>query len=161
MPKKIIIITLVILIFDQLSKILISSNMDLGQSHMMINNFFYITYLHNYGAAWGIMQNQRIILIVISLIALVIMYRFMLNFKNNVRNMIAFGLLFGGILGNLIDRLLIGSVRDFIDFRIFGYHFPVFNISDMAIVCGVGLLIIAIIKGEDNENNCRGKSNKA
>jgi signal peptidase II len=157
MTKKIFIIAIVILLIDQLLKILVALNMSLGQSRTIINNFFYITHVNNYGAAWGIMQNKTIFLIIISLIALVIMYRFMLTFKNNLRNEIAFGLMFGGIIGNLLDRIFLGFVRDFIDFRILGYHFPVFNISDMAIVFGVILLIIAVIKGEDNENNRRRK----
>ena len=73
----------------------------------------------------------------------------MYKFKLNRRNIIAFGLLFGGIIGNLLDRFILGYVRDFLDFYILGYDFPVFNISDCAIVIGIILLIIAIIKGEE------------
>ena len=145
----VLILTIIILIIDQTSKILIASNMSLGDSFKVINNFFYITHVNNHGAAWGIMQNQIIILIIITLVALCFLFRFMLTFKSNLRNKIAFGLLFGGIIGNLIDRVFLGFVRDFLDFRIFGFDFPVFNIGDMAIVIGVALLIFAIIKGED------------
>ena len=73
----------------------------------------------------------------------------------------AFGLLLGGLSGNLIDRLFFGYVRDFLDFYIFGYDYPVFNIADICIVFGVILLIIAVLKGEDtNEDNSNRKSRK-
>ena len=158
MTKKIIVIAVVVLIIDQFLKVLVDANMLLNESITVINNLFYITYTNNYGAAWGIFQNQIFFLVTVSLIALIIIYRFMFTFKSNLRNEIAFGLLFGGIAGNLLDRLFLGSVRDFIDLRIFGYHFPVFNIADIVIVIGVFLLIFAIIKGEDHENNRRRKS---
>ena len=84
----------------------------------------------------------------------IIIYRFMYVFNKNKRNSVAFGLLFGGISGNLIDRTLLGYVRDFLDFKIFNYNYPIFNIADCAVVIGVILLIIAIFKGEDKvENN--------
>ena len=73
-------------------------------------------------------------------------------------NTLAFGLLIGGILGNLLDRLIFGYVKDFLHFYIFDYSFPIFNISDIAIVIGIFLIIIAVLKGE--EVNGRNKSNK-
>ena len=73
-------------------------------------------------------------------------------FKKNKRNDIAFGLLVGGLMGNLLYRILYVYVRDFFDFYIFGYDYTVFNIADIAIVIGVILLIVAIIKGEDSKN---------
>ncbi len=76
-------------------------------------------------------------------------------FKANFRNKLAFGLLLGGIAGNLFDRIIYGFVRDFIDLKIFTYNLPIFNIADMAVIFGSILIIYAIIKGEDlNENNC-------
>ena len=83
-------------------------------------------------------------------IAIFIIYRYMYNFKQNKRNNIAFGLIIGGIVGNLIDRVFLGYVRDFLSFKIFSYNYPIFNFADIFIVIGVFLLIIAILKGEDN-----------
>ena len=65
----------------------------------------------------------------------------------------AFGLLYGGIIGNLIDRMLYGYVIDFLDFKIFNFNYPVFNIADIGIVIGILLLIIAIFKKEDECGN--------
>ena len=73
----------------------------------------------------------------------------MYSFKKNRRNNIAFGLILGGIFGNLIDRILKGYVIDFLDFKIFNYDYPVFNIADIAIVVGVILLGYAILRKED------------
>ena len=65
---------------------------------------------------------------------------------------ISFYILLGGIIGNLIDRLIFGYVRDFLDFRIFNYNFPIFNISDICICLGIFLIIIKTIKEDKNDN---------
>lgn len=149
MNKKILLICIIALFFDQISKNIASVFLEVGESITIIKNFFNITYINNYGAAWSIFENQNILLIVLSLIALIIIYRYMYLFQKNRKNNIAFGLTLAGITGNLIDRTLFGYVRDFLDFNIFGYDYPVFNIADISVVVGVILLIIAIIKGED------------
>lgn len=153
MNKRILIIASIILFLDQLSKIMIETYLTLNDKISLIPNFFSITYTNNYGAAWSILNNKVYFLICITVIVLIIIYRYMNTFKENTRNIISFGLLFGGITGNLIDRLFLGYVRDFLAFKIFGYHFPVFNISDIAIFIGTALLTVAIIKGEDHGNN--------
>ena len=149
MNRKILVISIVVLILDQVSKGVIDIFLKLGESIPLINNFFNLYYIHNYGAAWGIFENNTILLISLTIVALIIIYRYMYLFTRNKRNDIAFGLLTGGIVGNLIDRILFGYVRDFFDFYIFGYDFPIFNVSDIAIVSGIFLLVIAIFKGED------------
>ncbi len=141
------------LLFDQISKILIGLYFNLNKSIVIIKNFFSITLVHNTGAAWSILQNKNIFILIFSIVALIIIYRFMFLFKTNKRNNFAFGLLVGGIFGNLLDRIIYGYVRDFFDFTIFSYDYPVFNIADIFIVIGVILLIIAIIKGEDSSAN--------
>lgn len=154
MNKKILLIFVITLFLDQLTKSLVQAFIKLEYSLEIIKNFFSLTYVNNYGAAWSILSNKNTFLIIISIISLVIIYRFMYVFNKNKRNSVAFGLLFGGISGNLIDRTLLGYVRDFLDFKIFNYNYPIFNIADCAVVIGVILLIIAIFKGEDKvENN--------
>ena len=155
MNKKTYLIAVLILIIDQISKSLIEIFFKLNESVMVIKNFFYITVVHNTGGAWSIFSNHSYLFIIASIVAIVLLIKFMFGFKNNLRNSIAFASLFGGIFSNLADRLFLGYVRDFLDFKIFGYDYPIFNIADIAIVIGVILLIIAVIKGEDKYDKSR------
>ncbi len=154
MNKRIFVVSVLVLLLDQLSKIIVSSFIALNEEIVILQNFFKITYLNNYGAAFSIMNFKVEFLSFISIIILVIIYRFIYSFKNNLRNNVAFGFIIGGLVGNLIDRVFLGFVRDFLAFKIFGFNFPVFNLADSFIVIGVILLVFAIIKGEDkiNEN---------
>ena len=152
MNKKTYIIAVIILIIDQISKSLIEIFIDLEESITVIPNFFYLTVAHNTGGAWSIFSNHSYLLIIASIIAIILLIKFMFGFKNNLRNNLAFAFLFGGIFSNLADRLFLGYVRDFLDFKIFGYDYPIFNIADITIVVGVFLLLIAIIKGEDRRD---------
>ena len=157
MKKKILYLSIIVLILDQLSKILCDMFLELNKPVSIINSFFSINYVQNEGAAWSIFSGQRIVLILIGLFALYFINKFIKDFKENKRNILAFGLLIGGILGNLLDRMFLGYVRDFLDFKIFGYNYPVFNISDIGIFLGVLLLIIASFKGEDYGSSSRRK----
>lgn len=154
--KKTYIIAVLILIIDQVSKSVIEIFFNLNESVPVIKDFFYITVAHNTGGAWSIFSNHSYLFIIASVIAIVLLIKFMFGFKNNLRNNIAFASLFGGIFSNLADRIFLGYVRDFLDFKIFGYDYPIFNIADITIVVGVVLLIVAVIKGEDK----RDKSSK-
>ena len=151
MNKKTYLIAVLILIIDQVSKSVIEIFFHLNESVRVIKDFFSITVVHNTGGAWSIFSNHSYLFIIASVIAIVLLIKFMFGFKNNLRNNIAFACLFGGIFSNLADRIFLGYVRDFLDFKIFDYHYPVFNLADVAIVVGVIFLIIAIIKGEDHK----------
>lgn len=158
MNKKKITISIIVLIIDQILKLLVQT---FSTNISMIKNFFAITYYQNTGAAWSILEGQQVLLILVAVVMLVVVYSMMFSFEENKLTNFAFGVLFGGIVGNLIDRILFGYVRDFIAFTIFGYHFPIFNIADVAIVVGVILLIIDTIKGEiKNGNRSRRKLTK-
>jgi len=153
MSRKVYIISILIFLIDQLSKSLISTYLKLNEGISIIQDFFYIRYINNYGASWGILENNRTLLIILSLIAIIILLRYMYSFKKTKLNMYAFGFLLGGILGNLADRLLYGYVKDFFDFIIFNYDFPIFNIADIFIVLGVIMLIISILCGSDTNGS--------
>ena len=151
MNKKTYIIAVFVLIIDQISKTLIETFFKLNDSVQVIKDFFYITVVHNTGGAWSIFSNHSYLFIIASVIAVILLIKFMFGFKNNLRNNIAFAFLFGGIFSNLADRIFLGYVRDFLDFKLFGYNYPIFNIADITIVVGVILLIVAVIKGEDHK----------
>lgn len=145
MNRKIVIIGIIALVIDQITK----SLMQIYDVHFnIINGFLRLNYIQNTGAAWSILEGKQYLLIGISIVMLILVYNMSFSYDNNKLNNITFGLLFGGIIGNLIDRVFYGIVRDFIDINIFGYDFPVFNIADMAIVFGVIILLIGTLKGE-------------
>ena len=159
MNKKIFFISVLVIIFDQVSKLVIENILNVGQSITIIKNFFSLTYINNYGAAFGIFKNSPIFLLFISVVALILIYSNSFNFKSNKKNNLAFGLITGGILGNIIDRLFLTYVRDFLSFKLFSWYAPVFNIADSAIFVGVILLIIAILKGDDKHDRRKKQKN--
>ena len=145
----IIILSLIFFFIDSLSKHLIINKIPLGISNEVINNFFYITHINNEGAAFSILNGKTIFLIVISIIVIIILLNYIR--KNNIKDklsIISISLVIGGSLGNLFDRITKGYVVDFLDFHIFGYNFPVFNIADTFITVGVFLLFISLNRKE-------------
>lgn len=158
MNKKPYIIAFIFFIIDLISKQIITRLVNLGQSINVVNNFFYITHVHNKGAAWSILEDHRILLLIITVIALYLINKFMNKEKIDNKESIAYGMIIGGIIGNLFDRIIYHEVIDFIDFRIFGYNYPVFNLADTFIVIGVILLIIFYLRSEYLERSkSRGK----
>ncbi len=153
MKRKISLFTLLFLSIDIISKLIIDNFFNLNETKVIINNFFSLTKVYNTGASWNILTGYRLILIIITLIILVLLILYQNKFKENKRNILAFSLLYGGIIGNLLDRLIYGYVIDFLDFNIFGYDYPVFNIADICIVFGIILLVIAILKKEDENGS--------
>lgn len=139
-------------ILDQLTKAMISSNPSAFANVEVIPGFFYITYVKNAGAAWSMLSGQRVLLSLISAAAVIGMLWVLQRTvaKKQKLNSLALSLMIAGALGNLIDRLMLGSVRDFLNFYIFGYDFPVFNVADICLTIGVGLLILATILEPDS-----------
>lgn len=145
-------VTCIILIIDQILKNIVKTKMPLNQEIVLIKNFFSINYLKNTGAAFSILTNQTLILIIISFIIIFVLDRFLTKEKNlNNLSVISIGLILGGIFGNLLDRILYKGVIDYLSFRIFSYNFPVFNFADMAITIGTFLLLFNMVK-EDIQN---------
>lgn len=145
--KKILTTSFICILIDQIIKIIITTNLKFTESINVIKNFFRITYLRNNGAAFSILSGNRIFLILITLIALLIIYIFLIKNKNiNKIETICYGTLIGGIIGNLIDRVRLGYVIDYLDFNIINYNYPVFNFADICIVVSAILLLIISIK---------------
>lgn len=147
MQKKFVFLTILFIIIDQLSKLLIDLNMNLNENIVIINNFFSLNYVHNYGAAFSIFIGARYLFILITIIALMFIYFYLLKGKTlKFYEIFIYALLIGGIIGNLIDRILYGYVLDFLSFKIFNYNFAIFNIADSFIVISIILLIILEVK---------------
>ena len=144
---KVYIIGLISLIIDIISKIIIVSKLNLNASKVIIKDFFSLTYIKNTGGAWGILKDNVIILIIITIIFLGIFISYFQKNKLSLYEQISYGLALGGILGNLLDRIFRGYVVDFLNFNILGYNYPVFNLADTFIVVGVLILIIYYIRG--------------
>ena len=150
----IIYLSIILLIIDQISKLLVVKLIDINSSIELMKNFFYLTYTHNTGAAFSILTGQRLFLILVAIVILIIIINYLR--KNKVEGKIdrlAFSLIIGGSLGNLLDRIVRGYVVDFLDFKIFGYNFPVFNLADTFIVIGVFLLLITLTRKEHSNDN--------
>ena len=120
------------------------------ESLVVIDGFFNIVNWRNTGAAWGIFQDRNFLLALVSLATVLVLYLLRHSFQLDRKACrIALGLIGGGIIGNLVDRLRVGSVIDFLDFHINGYHWPAFNVADAAITVGVvALLLDAFVRPE-------------
>lgn len=152
--KKILPISFLLIVIDQIVKILVINKMALQQSITIINNFFNITYVRNTGAAWSILSGNVLLLIMISVLALVTIYYYLIKDKDlNKIDIVSYSMLIGGIIGNLIDRIVHGYVIDYLDFKIFNYNFPIFNIADTLIVISIIIIGMSLIVGEYREQN--------
>jgi len=130
---------------DQLTKFLAVTRLNEAESIPVIRGLFHITLVFNRGAAFGLLRNNPIIPTLIAIFAIAAIIVFFARFSHKAGLPVKVGLSFilAGCSGNLIDRLRLGVVIDFLDFRIW----PVFNLADSAICVGVGLLIIYFIAG--------------
>lgn len=139
------VLPLAVVILDQFSKYIVVENMALGESIPIIEEVFHLTYILNPGAAFGMFAHNRLFFIAIAVVVIGIIIwarREILASPWEVKA--GCGLFLGGAIGNLIDRARQGLVIDFFDFRIW----PVFNIADIVICIGVGLIIWNLLKTE-------------
>lgn len=144
-----------ILALDQITKFMVEITMNLKDSIEIIKGFFSITYVQNTGAAWSIMEGQMWFFYIITVVALLVMiYIFKDTKPNQWWLRMAVVLLIAGTLGNFIDRVAFQYVRDFLDFIIFGYDFPVFNVADISLCVGVGMVALdTLLSKEDTNGN--------
>lgn len=136
---------LIMLVIDQYTKYIIDTNFSLGESSVIIEGFFNLTYVQNRGMAFGLFQGKIDVVSIIALFAiLIILGYFIKNFKKmSVLEKMAYTMIFAGAIGNLIDRFLRGFVIDMLDFR--GIWTFIFNFADVWINIGVILIIIEYI----------------
>lgn len=141
-------LSLLVIVLDLGSKFFIISNVAYGWSNRIeITSFFNIVHVHNFGAAFSFLSRaggmQRWLFAVIAIVISLILIYFLFKNKSSERLLnICYALIIGGALGNLFDRLYHGYVIDFLDFYLKSYHWPAFNVADIAICCGAVLLFI-------------------
>ena len=138
----------VVVLVDQATKYWIASRMETGESSPVIAGVFHITYILNAGAAFGILENKTWFFVAVALLLICgVIYIYPRLPANKPFLKLGAGLLTGGAIGNLIDRIRIGYVVDFFDFRIW----PIFNIADICIVCGVACLVYVLLTTREEE----------
>ena len=149
--RKIIVFSVIIagllLLIDQITKVLIDHNFTLHESVVIVDNFFSFTYVTNEGAAWGILRGYSWLLLTIAVFVMTAIILFMrwLTEGFNERYL-ALAMIFSGIIGNSIDRIWRGKVVDFLDLHIANYNWPpVFNVADSAICVGVCIFFLSNI----------------
>ncbi|MBF0216508.1 MAG: signal peptidase II [Candidatus Omnitrophica bacterium] len=141
---------------DQLTKYIVLSSLSIGESSPVIKDVFHITLVHNTGAAFGIMRSSPGIFVIASVAALLFIAWFMARRFDSIGTLERTGLtfIFSGTLGNFTDRVRLGYVVDFFDFRIW----PVFNVADSFITSGAIVLAAAIIFARKKVDNASGSS---
>jgi signal peptidase II len=149
------IILLLVVVGDQLTKLWILDNYALYESTVVIPGLFSLTSLRNTGAAFGMLAGMPLLwrqvffisIAAIALVVLILMQRKM--GRKNIWYTLSFACIGGGAVGNVIDRVLYGSVVDFLDFYIGKYHWPAFNVADSGIFVGVGIfLLLQFLEGD-------------
>lgn len=140
-----------ILALDQYTKYEVQQRIRLYQTIKVIDGFFNLTHLRNTGGAFGVLAGKKegigsLFFIGVSLGAVgVILYLFHKAKEHERTLSLSLCLVLSGAIGNLIDRIRYGEVVDFLDFHLFSYHWPAFNIADSAITIGIGLMAIELL----------------
>ena len=147
-------IAVLVLVIDYITKLIVKTQMNLYDEISVIGNFFLITSHRNRGAAFGILQDQRWFFVAVTVVVVVgiIWYTQAVRKSAKAWLLVGLGLVLGGAVGNFIDRLRFGEVVDFFKFNFGSYTFPIFNIADSAIVCGVALILLDTLLAARNES---------
>lgn len=169
MKKKylwLIVISGFLVALDQIVKVYVHTSFHLGESVVVIPNFFNLTYVRNFGAAFGFLAEshpsfRELFFLSMPPIALIIILGILRGVKDNdTKQIIALSSIFGGAIGNYIDRLRFRYVIDFLDFHLYNrWSWPAFNVADMAIVGGVGMLLLLMFA--ENKKNKEQKEQEA
>ena len=146
-----LLIALIVFTLDQVSKAVVEANIPLHEGRAIIPGLLRLTNVKNRGAAFGIFadspsEGRIAVLILLSVVALAVVVTLLWRNQPTARRMgLGLALILGGAIGNLFDRLVQGSVVDFLDFYLRSYHWPAFNVADSAIVIGAGLLLLDMV----------------
>ncbi|MGQ7448735.1 signal peptidase II [Streptococcus suis] len=143
------ILAAVLIAVDQIVKAWTVANIELDTVTEFIPGLMSLAYLRNYGAAWSILQNQQWFFTIVTIVAVTgLIWYYVKQIKGNLWTLFSLALMIAGALGNFIDRLRLGYVVDM--FHLDFISFPVFNVADVCLTVGVGILFICIMKEESN-----------
>ncbi|NQQ33322.1 signal peptidase II [Streptococcus suis] len=141
----------VLIAIDQYVKAWTVANIELDSVREFLPGFMSLAYLRNYGAAWSILQNQQCFFTIVTIVVLIgLVWYYIRQIKGNLWTLFSLSLMMAGALGNFIDRVRLGYVVDM--FHLDFINFPIFNVADMCLSVGVGLLFICILKEEYDGN---------
>ena len=146
MKKKVYILSIIFLLIDIFTKQLVKNTLNLYDSIPIIPNFFSITYVINDGAAFSILKGEFWLFIILGFVLLFFIFYYLQKEKLNIYKTFYYSFLIAGVLGNLLDRMLYKGVVDFLDFTIFSYNAPIFNLADTFIVISVILIVFESLK---------------
>jgi signal peptidase II len=148
-----------VVVIDRITKHLVSVQLPNGQAHAVIPGFFRITDVHNTGAAFSMFAEStspetiRNILIAFSVIAVLVIFAMLWRVARVLTiTSTALALILGGAFGNLYDRVRYHYVVDFLEVRLYHYHWPDFNVADSCICIGACLLLIEIFRPQPTDN---------
>lgn len=138
-------ISAAVILLDQFAKHQVVHSFRFGEG-LAVTSFFNLVLAHNTGAAFSLLANgggwQRGFFIGVALLAAGVIVHLLRRHYAQSMFSLSLSLILGGALGNLWDRVVLGYVVDFLDFHFAGYHWPAFNVADMAITGGAALLIL-------------------
>ncbi|HFU4531601.1 TPA: signal peptidase II [Streptococcus suis] len=138
-----------LIVLDQLVKAWTVANIALDTVEPFLPGFMSLAYLRNYGAAWSILQNQQWFFTIVTIAAVTgLIWYYIKQIQGNIWTLFSLSLMIAGALGNFIDRIRLGYVVDM--FHLDFISFPVFNVADICLSVGVGILFICIMKEESN-----------
>ncbi|MBO1307295.1 signal peptidase II [Enterococcus sp. 669A] len=147
-----LILSAVIIGADQWLKLWIVGNFNLGDMQEVIPKVLSLTYIHNTGGAFSLLEGQRVFFIIITIAAVVAgIYYLSKHLHDSKWLTIGLSLFLAGAVGNFIDRLRLGYVVDM--FQLDFINFPIFNIADMALVIGVAMIFIYILLDERDKKH--------
>jgi signal peptidase II len=167
---RIVRVAALIFALDQLTKLVIVFTIRLNDHWALLPGFLHIVHWGNTGSAWSLFHGNNHLLAVVALVAVAGLWYWRHHFEaHRIAGQVALGLLFGGTVGNLLDRLLPGRrhVVDFIYFHVQprgsveSIGFPAFNVADVAISTGVGLMLLLTFDPKPREPQAEGASDAA
>ncbi len=135
---------------DQITKHLVLANIAMYEDVPVLPGIFHFTYIENKGAAFGMLANNRWVFLVISAVAIIAFIFYIIKYNpKDILLRVSLSFVVGGGIGNMIDRCFRGSVVDFIEVDFIDFY--VFNVADMFVCVGCGLMILYIILSEIKE----------